>query len=618
MSGDPDIGLAAMERADEGVQLAGSASPDAVTHATAALDSARTLTRSHRMSPDRDDGADALTAYTYALSRVARDTGDDPGRTMQLEDDARRAQGLASNYLSAGIADPGLEEAFTAARSADLAGMARSVSGSRQQLVDRDTADTISDHLTDRIGERARDLQKGKEDRIGEAAARTLDGLDLGSDQRATVESAVRAAASGHNVDPRILDNLDLGAAERDELDRTMEQARAAGLAAGSASLRQATREVHRNGSGIPDDVLDQARLSAAAGDLRPLQELGMGSVARIARSTGQAPDPATLDDLGLDADQREQLNQRVGEAVDEYRRHHVSGPEDDVLDQLARESAASDAELDAVVPDQRDPGYDGEAEDRWAGGIDQALEVDPFLFGDDPDTGNPEVDAILRARQRGEDLESGLDDAAFNRMVNQATAEGTPRTGGDVQHPGGSGDMGRFDQLTCDELDELGIDDSTVDSIEYDPATGKLIVRAVDGEPIGGELHAATAAEAARLAADTGYEMVEDFDADGTGILTAQVVDIPAAGEPGWGTVKMNRTHVFRDAGEKGWQRRPKGDLVDRWRPVSDLPPSAVNVAPGEAAAALGGRCILCGAHLKDSERHGGYGSSCAKKVVR
>jgi hypothetical protein len=104
--------------------------------------------------------------------------------------------------------------------------------------------------------------------------------------------------------------------------------------------------------------------------------------------------------------------------------------------------------------------------------------------------------------------------------------------------------------------------------------------------------------AAASKLAEATGFENVDD------------------GGEPGWGTVKMNRTHVFRDAGEKGWQRRPKGDLVDRWRPVADIPPSAVNVAPGEAAAALGGRCILCGAHLKDSELHGGYGSSCIRKV--
>jgi hypothetical protein len=83
---------------------------------------------------------------------------------------------------------------------------------------------------------------------------------------------------------------------------------------------------------------------------------------------------------------------------------------------------------------------------------------------------------------------------------------------------------------------------------------------------------------------------------------------------EPGFGTVKANNTHVFRDTGA-GWEQRSCSG-TGNWTAVPDLPPSARLIQPSKAADILGGHCINCGRVLSDSTRHGGYGPECAKKV--
>lgn len=84
--------------------------------------------------------------------------------------------------------------------------------------------------------------------------------------------------------------------------------------------------------------------------------------------------------------------------------------------------------------------------------------------------------------------------------------------------------------------------------------------------------------------------------------------------GEPGYGEVKSNRTHLFRKQGD-GWQQRPRGAGDAEWSSAPGLPPSAKNIAPSTAADAMGGRCLNCGRELKDATRNGGYGPECAKR---
>lgn len=90
----------------------------------------------------------------------------------------------------------------------------------------------------------------------------------------------------------------------------------------------------------------------------------------------------------------------------------------------------------------------------------------------------------------------------------------------------------------------------------------------------------------------------------------------------PGWGNTAKNGSHMFRqDPKRPGqWQERLMGAehrSSTRWRDVTELPPSAVLVPPSTVAALRGGVCIACGRQLKDSEKHSGYGASCAKKYL-
>lgn len=96
---------------------------------------------------------------------------------------------------------------------------------------------------------------------------------------------------------------------------------------------------------------------------------------------------------------------------------------------------------------------------------------------------------------------------------------------------------------------------------------------------------------------------------------------DVPPAGsapapedEPGWGTVRANRSHVYRRNVDTGaWQQHPRSPAGE-WSEVAGLPPSARNVSPRQVASDLGGRCLDCGKEL-DVASATGYGPKCVTR---
>lgn len=565
MSGNPNLGPDAVGRMSEAALLAtgagrmgGDDQRDFTAHAVAALRAGRATTSARLSDPMHNPAVDALDNYTYALSKLAlHQTGnrsDDAEKTRELVEKARTAQNYAANYIDPTYASAGQLDTMLGSA---LEGSMGEVDGTRDyargNLVGLDDADRISDRLAGEIASRGFAAGGDARQEVGDRAVAELDTLDLGSSQRDEVEQAVRLAAQGDPEAGRLLDSADLGSSERETVDAAIREAYVDGTAAEASAFDRARDEVHRYGiNGKP-----------------------------------------------------------AGE----------SGISDDVLGQMSREHAAASAEALAMIPDQSDPDYDGEAEDRWADELDAALSADRDSLPDNPDTGNPEADAIIRNRKAGLDLDdpdNQLDEGFASRTVNQTVAENPGDLDTGYQRPGGY--LGQFEESTDDELEAFGVTEAYPDRAVYDPDTGQLTVYALDGEVIGGDMHVDSAAAAASLLADEGFDLSVDLsDENGDGTLSAQVTENPAVHEPGWGQVKATATHVFRESPlgpDAPWERRRKGDLVGRWEEVSEIPPSARNVAPGEAAAALGGRCILCGHTLKDAEKHGGYGSSCIRKV--
>jgi hypothetical protein len=106
--------------------------------------------------------------------------------------------------------------------------------------------------------------------------------------------------------------------------------------------------------------------------------------------------------------------------------------------------------------------------------------------------------------------------------------------------------------------------------------------------------------------------------DAEGKilGELYRQVgAPTPGVGEPGYGRVKTNGTHVFRMDSDGTWAGRPAGSR-GKWTRDVDVPASAQVVPPSEAAALVGGSCLACGRSLKKTPASG-YGPTCARKFA-
>ncbi|MGP9761038.1 hypothetical protein [Corynebacterium sp. AOP12-C2-36] len=99
-------------------------------------------------------------------------------------------------------------------------------------------------------------------------------------------------------------------------------------------------------------------------------------------------------------------------------------------------------------------------------------------------------------------------------------------------------------------------------------------------------------------------------------GMRSGGTAEQEGSDEPGWGKIKVDSTHIFRpNQNGGGFQRRLRSG-GKKWEKVTELPPSAANIAPSKAAAELGNRCVACGKTLSKGSTTG-YGPSCAKKYA-
>jgi hypothetical protein len=92
-----------------------------------------------------------------------------------------------------------------------------------------------------------------------------------------------------------------------------------------------------------------------------------------------------------------------------------------------------------------------------------------------------------------------------------------------------------------------------------------------------------------------------------------------PGAGEPGYGRIRENGSHLFRQNPDGTWSARSKTAARGRWAPVeADLAtgPATALIAPSAAAGYLGGHCMACGRSLKNTPASG-FGPTCARKYA-